>query len=58
MKDFLKTKDVAALLGKSEWYVKQLRRAKSGPPYYKIGKSVRYERGEVMQWLEDLRVPA
>lgn len=56
--EFVTTKEAAQILQKSEGYVKKLRMARSGPPYYKIGKSVLYKRDELTAWVESSRVSA
>lgn len=54
--DFITTKEAATLLKKSEWSMVMLRKAKSGPPYYRIGKAVLYDRQELTQWIQSCRV--
>ena len=48
---FLTTKEVAAILRKSEWWVKMLRIKGGGPTYYKLGRNVVYRRDDLDKWI-------
>lgn len=55
---WLCTKQVATLTGLSVSFFEQARsrmRA-DGPPYHKIGGSIRYRLSEILAWLESCRV--
>lgn len=56
MEEYITTKEVAKMLRRSEWYVKMLRKAGSGPPYYKTGRMVLYLAKDVNEWVQSLRV--
>lgn len=45
-------KQVAEILGMSEAWLEMSRFKKTGIPYIKIGRSVRYRTSDVNQWLE------
>ncbi|WP_308465066.1 helix-turn-helix transcriptional regulator [Rathayibacter soli] len=45
---------VALLLQVSPRTIEEWRQSKSGPPYRRMGKHVRYLRGEVIAWFEGL----
>jgi predicted DNA-binding transcriptional regulator AlpA len=49
--DLLNQAQLAALLGKSEYWVERCRWDGSGVPYVKIGRSVRYRRSDVDKFL-------
>jgi len=49
--DFLTTKDLAERLKLSTRTLETWRARKVGPPYLKAGKSVRYDRRAVQEWL-------
>lgn len=44
--------EVARMLKVSISYLAKARMRGDGPPYHKIGRSVRYVRAEVLAWLE------
>jgi hypothetical protein len=50
----LTERDVAGILRKSLSYVQHLRSDGGGPPYMKIGASVRYRQEDVYLWLSGL----
>ena len=52
MDRLLDTKEVAKLLGKSEWWVRTNREALRIPAY-RIGSKLRFKEEEVVAWLED-----
>ena len=52
MTNLLDTKQVAALLGKSEWWVR-VNREELGIPVFRVGTELRFKEEEVMKWLED-----
>ena len=47
----LNTIEAAKYLGVSVSYLKKLRAAGGGPKFYKVGKRVIYEAGELDRWL-------
>ena len=48
--------EVALLVGKSVQTLRNDRYLGRGAPYFKVGKAVRYRRGEVLKWLEAQRI--
>jgi excisionase family DNA binding protein len=52
MDRLLDTREVAKLLGKSEWWVRVNREA-LGIPAFRIGSRLRFKEEEVVKWLED-----
>jgi predicted DNA-binding transcriptional regulator AlpA len=44
--------EVAALIGMSPAWLEQCRFRKTGIPYVKLGRAVRYRLKDVMEWLE------
>lgn len=44
--------EMAQWLGKSEAWLERGRWDGSGPPYVKVGRSVRYRRADVLAWLD------
>lgn len=48
----LKQSEVASMIGMSEAYLEQSRFRKTGMPYVKIGRSVRYRANDVQSWLD------
>jgi excisionase family DNA binding protein len=52
MDRLLDTKEVAKLLGKSEWWVRVNREA-LGIPAFRIGNRLRFKEEEVLKWLDD-----
>lgn len=55
---YLTSREVAAILRKSEWWVKMLRAKGGGPAYYKFGRNVVYRKGDLEEWLALARVSA
>jgi hypothetical protein len=49
---FVRQKDVAEVLCMTESWLEQKRLRGGGPPYYKIGKNVRYKISDVYEWAE------
>ena len=52
--DILTPGQTAALLQVSPRTVEEWRRTKTGPPWRRMGRHVRYLRREVLAWFEDL----
>lgn len=50
---WLSVKEVVAEFGMSEPFWNKLRCKGGGPPYSKIGNSIRYRRGDVERWFEE-----
>lgn len=53
MENFLDTRQVAQLLGKSEWWVR-VNREQLGIPAYRVGGTLRYKEEEVSSWMEKM----
>jgi predicted DNA-binding transcriptional regulator AlpA len=49
----LTDKDLCRYLKKSESWARQSRMKGDGPPFYKIGRSVRYRLSDVEAWLAE-----
>jgi predicted DNA-binding transcriptional regulator AlpA len=50
------TKTAAKYLGFTPHYLDQLRSQGKGPPYHRIGRSIRYDLNLLDKWLEDRTV--
>lgn len=50
--DFLKQKEVAAILRKSVAWCERARWEGGGPPFIKVGRNVLYPRDDLMEWLQ------
>ena len=48
----LTPKEVGEILGVSEDKLRRLRAKKEGPPFIKIGGSVRYDRAKLQEWID------
>jgi predicted DNA-binding transcriptional regulator AlpA len=48
--------ELCALLGKSPAWAERARWDKSGPAFLKVGRSVAYRAGDVLEWIEATRV--
>ena len=48
----LTARDAADLLRLSQSWLAKARMAGDGPPYVKLGRSVRYREGALVQWLK------
>lgn len=55
MKEIDNTKATASYIGMSESWLRQSRLRGDGPPFFKIGRSVRYQKPQIDAWLEDHR---
>lgn len=55
-KKLLTAEDVAALTGLAVETLAQWRSQKRGIPYLKIGRAIRYDPGDVQEYLEGCRV--
>jgi predicted DNA-binding transcriptional regulator AlpA len=53
VKRLLKSTELAEAFGLEDNTLRIWRARGEGPPYYKIGKSVRYDEERVREWLED-----
>jgi hypothetical protein len=54
-RDFLTPRDAADLIGKSPDWMKRARKGQNnsgGPPWYRIGGRIVYDRADVLEWLE------
>jgi predicted DNA-binding transcriptional regulator AlpA len=49
---YLDTRQAADLLGKSQAWLARERWAGSGPPFYKLGRHVRYLKSDLIAWVE------
>lgn len=45
--------EVAALLGKTERTLREMRLARTGPPWFKAGATVLYRRAALRRWFRD-----
>ncbi|MEO0464939.1 MAG: helix-turn-helix domain-containing protein [Pseudomonadota bacterium] len=55
-KRLISTDEAAALLGLSPRTLEALRFRREGPPYVKLGRAVRYDLGELEDWIASNRV--
>jgi predicted DNA-binding transcriptional regulator AlpA len=53
VKRLLKSKELAEVFGLEDNTLRIWRARGEGPPYYKVGSSVRYDQEKVREWLED-----
>jgi len=53
---YLNEKEAAALTGLAVQTLRNLRFKGKGPPYCKIGRSVRYPLTDLLSWIEGFRV--
>lgn len=53
---FITENDAAEFLGLTVRTIRKWRGAKKGPPYSKIGRSVRYSREELKAWADSQKV--
>ncbi|MCY6957891.1 helix-turn-helix transcriptional regulator [Clostridium brassicae] len=53
-KRFLTAKEVAEMLGVAQSTVYNLK--KEGLPYFKIGGSIKFDKEEVLQWIDKCKV--
>lgn len=51
----LTTEEVAAILGVTPGYVKQLRYTNKGPAFIRLGRSIRYAPGDVTAYARQVR---
>ena len=51
----LTTEEVAAILGVSPGYVKQLRYMDKGPAFIRLGRAIRYAPGDVTAYARQVR---
>jgi excisionase family DNA binding protein len=54
--EYMTAAQVAKMTGLSAKTLERMRAQRRGPPYYKIGRAVRYLRAEVRAWMEAQRV--
>jgi predicted DNA-binding transcriptional regulator AlpA len=54
--DLITQEQVAARLGVSHFTVRDWRKVNAGPPYVRVGGSIRYWPADVEAWLESRRV--
>ena len=52
LQEFLTDKDLAKLLGISVDIVRSLRKRHDGVPWYRFGRSIRYRRDDVIEYIE------
>lgn len=52
---FLTQREVAELLRLPARTLEDWRQTRQGPPYFKLGRHVRYRRDEVLAWVEGRR---
>lgn len=51
----LTSRQTAQFIGMSESWLRQTRMRGDGPPFLKLGRSVRYFRSDLLRWLEEQR---
>lgn len=51
----LTTEEVAAILGVTPGYVKQLRYTNKGPAFIRLGRAIRYAPGDVVAYARQVR---
>ena len=56
MIDFIKEKEAASILGFNVQTLRNRRFLKKGPPYFKIGSSVRYSKLDIQDFIKNSRV--
>ena len=52
LQEFITDKDLAKLLGISVYIVRSLRKRHDGVPWYRFGRSIRYRRDDVIEYIE------
>ena len=52
LQEFITDKDLAKLLGISVDIVRSLRKRRQGINYYRFGRSIRYRRDDVIEYIE------
>lgn len=55
MDDYLTTKELSERLSIARGTLQNWRLTKSGPPFKKLGKVIRYKLSDVLRWLEGKR---
>jgi len=53
MRRLLKSKELAEVFGLTDNTLRIWRMNGGGPPFYRLGKSVRYDQERVRSWLEE-----
>jgi predicted DNA-binding transcriptional regulator AlpA len=53
--ELLDERAVAEITGESTRTWERRRTSGDGPPYYRLGRSVRYDRNEVLEWVRQRR---
>jgi len=52
----LTTEEAARLLGCTQAALNKFRMQKTGPPYFRVGRLIRYRRADLSRWLKERRV--
>ena len=55
LKTYLDTREAAEFLGVSVNFLEGARCSRSGPPYYKLSRRVRYLREDLHRWMAERR---
>ena len=55
--DQITTAEASAMTGLAERTLRQYRYIDEGPPFVKLGRRVRYRRGDVEAWMANRRTP-
>ena len=55
MRDLIVTREAAKMIGRTESALKVRRINGFGPPFFKLGKGVMYDRAELVKWFEAQR---
>jgi predicted DNA-binding transcriptional regulator AlpA len=53
--ELLDEREVAEITGESTRTWERRRASGDGPPYYRLGRSIRYDRNEVLEWVRQRR---
>ena len=56
LEELISPQQLADLIKKSVWTVYRMNSDGTGPSYFKLGGTVRYELSDVLAWLDDNRV--
>jgi predicted DNA-binding transcriptional regulator AlpA len=55
-REHLSTKEAAAIIGVSEWWLYQRRsEIGTGPDFFRVGRNILYRKNDVERWMESRR---